>query len=359
MKNLKDIDHLIFEPAFFDRIWGGQKHRTELGLSSPADHSIGEAWLIADHPVHESVVKEGPFAGKTLRQLLDMDAPALLGKHAQLTHHGRFPLLLKILDAKQVLSVQVHPDDAHAKRLGEPDVGKTEMWHVLQADPGSELICGLEPNTTARQIRQAVEEGNLENLLTSFVAKAGDSVFVSAGTVHAIGGGNLLAEIQQNSDLTYRLYDFGRKGADGRQRELHIDKALEVTHYDAPPCGPSETISIKAGSSKRTFLAACSYFAAELVHVDGSYVRETRGESFSIVMPKTDGLHLQTQDGKVHLATWQAVFIPGATETWQLHGSGEALVYYVPQLHEDVVQPLLDEGHDPDQLARIGLGPDR
>ena len=184
-----------FEEGYFERIWGGNKLRSLLGKPAP-DARIGETWLIADHPHHESIVAEGPFQGQTLRQLLAHDQKAILGPRPKLTAQGRFPLLLKILDATQVLSVQVHPNDECAARLGEPDAGKTEMWHVLQADPGSELICGLDPGVTPKRFRQAVHDGSIENLMVRVPASEGLSLLVTAGTVHALGAGMVVAEIQ-------------------------------------------------------------------------------------------------------------------------------------------------------------------
>ena len=185
---LDTLGLLRFQEGFFERVWGGSKLRSLYGKDT-ADTPIGESWVISDHSSHESVVSEGRYAGQTLRQLLEADETAILGSRPSLTIHGRFPLLLKILDAADVLSVQVHPDDDAANRLGEPDVGKTEMWHVLQADPGSELICGLEASVTASSLAGAIEDGSIETQMTRFPAAEGTSLFVPAGTVHAICGG--------------------------------------------------------------------------------------------------------------------------------------------------------------------------
>ena len=155
-----EIGLLHFDEGYFDRIWGGQRLATLFGKDIPRDRPMGEAWLVSDHAVHVSTVDEGPHAGRTLRDLLKERPESILGTRAQLTVHGRFPLLLKVLDANDVLSVQVHPDDECAKRLDEPDVGKTEMWHVLHADPGSDLICGLDPGVTGETFQRAVRNGS-------------------------------------------------------------------------------------------------------------------------------------------------------------------------------------------------------
>nr|HPK00742.1 class I mannose-6-phosphate isomerase [Candidatus Hydrogenedentota bacterium] len=235
MPQARDWDILRFKERYYERVWGGQKLKALFGKPFPDNVPVGEAWLISDHPGDESVIDGGFWKGQTLQALLAADARALLGANARTTPAGRFPLLLKLLDAAESLSVQVHPDDACAERLGEPDVGKTEMWSVLQAEPGSELIYGLKPEVGREAFSNAVANGDIEPLLNRFPVQAGDSVFVSAGTVHAIGAGVVLAEIQQNSDLTYRIHDWGRLDSDGQPRTLHLEKALEAIHFSPTP----------------------------------------------------------------------------------------------------------------------------
>ena len=326
---LGNIGLLRFHEGFFERVWGGSKLRTLYGKDTP-DGPIGESWVISDHASHESVVCEGPYAGQTLRQLLEEDQDAILGSRPALTIHGRFPLLLKILDAADVLSVQVHPDDEAAKRLGEPDVGKTEMWHVLQADPGSELICGLEESVTAASLGSAIEEGSIETQMTRFPAAEGASLFVPAGTVHAICGGSVLAEIQQNSDLTYRLYDWGRVGTDGKPRELHVDKAMAVTHFGTPYPGPTEPLRLERHGTPCAVLASCREFAAELFDVSGAFTRTTAGESFHILMAKSGTLTIAAADDETTLSPGGAVLVPGCVDAYFVTGEGALLDYYVP-----------------------------
>lgn len=336
---------LSFEEAYFERIWGGDKLRTLYGKDIPQDKPIGEAWLIVDHHVHESAVAEGPHQGKTLRQLIEDDAQALLGTRAQLTMHGRFPLLLKILDARDVLSVQVHPDDACAKALGEPDVGKTEMWHVLQADPGSELICGLEPTVTADQFRKAVHDGSVETLMTRFKVSHGFSIFVGAGAVHAIGAGVVLAEIQQNSDLTYRIYDWGRVEAHGKPRSLHLDKAIRAIHFGAAGASLARPFEYAVANARCAILAACPYFAAELLTLKGTFRRHTRNESFHILLGKSGDLMVRHGHDELTVRAAQAVLVPGSLDVFEVVGYGSFLDYYVPDLERDIVTPLADAGH--------------
>lgn len=350
---------LHFKEAYFERIWGGQKLRAVYGKGIPADKPIGEAWLISDHTVHESVVDEGPLEGKSLRELLEADAGAVLGARATLTVHGRFPLLLKLLDAKDVLSVQVHPDDSRAEQLGEPDVGKTEMWHVLQADEGSELVCGLDPDVTPEHFKQALADGSLKNLLTRIPVRPGTSVFVLAGTVHALGAGILLAEIQQNSDLTYRIYDWDRVQDHGKPRPLHIDKALKAIHFGSAYRGEARTLEYTDAGTRRVVLGACKYFAAELVLVAGAFQRKTRGESFHIILAKTGTVDVQAGTSQRSLRPGEALMVPGDQDHFVATGNAEFLDYYVPDLARDIVIPLREAGYPPEEIVRLGGDPEK
>ncbi len=353
--NADNLGPLRFEEQYFERIWGGRRLESDLGKTIPADVPIGEAWLISDHPSAESVVAEGPFAGKTLRQLLDIDANAILGSRAQLTVHGRFPLLLKILDAADWLSVQVHPDDECAARLGEPDVGKTEMWHILHAEPNSELICGLDPSVDPDAFIAAARDGRLDAMLPRFTVAPGDAVFVRAGTVHAIGGGILLAEIQQNSDLTYRIYDWNRVDASGKGRELHLDKTRAATHFGSTHAGKQTPLELQdnSGAVKREILAACPYFAAERVRCSDAWRRATSRTSFHILLCIDGSAQVSAGSGISSLSMGQACLIPGTLPEFSVKGTCTVIDYYVPDLLEDVENPLQTAGHSRDAISRL------
>ncbi|MDQ1258172.1 MAG: Mannose-6-phosphate isomerase [Candidatus Hydrogenedentes bacterium] len=347
-----DIGLLRFKPLCFERIWGGRKLRDTFGLDAPADQPVGEAWLVADHPQCESVVVEGPFAGRTLRELLREDSSAILGTRAELTIHGRFPLLLKLLDAAEVLSVQVHPNDDTAAELGEPDVGKTEMWYVLDAEPGSELICGLTPHASRENLAQAVADGTVETLMNRFPVQVGSAIFVPAGMVHAIGAGILLAEIQQNSDLTYRLYDWGRLESDGRPRALHVDKALPVIDF-TPVSGLAHPLILESQGIRREVLAACRYFATERLAVDGSLERRIGGTTVHILLAVTGTLTVSAGPDEAQLNPGQAVLVAGGRKAFVIDGSGTVIDYYVPDLQQDIAQPLRACGHSEADIARL------
>ena len=318
---------LRFHEQYFERIWGGQQLRTLYGKPIPADKPIGEAWLISDHPSAVSVVSEGPHAGRTLHDLVEEDTVALLGSRSKLTPHGRFPLLLKLLDSTDVLSVQVHPDDATAAALGEPDVGKTEMWHILHADPGAELICGLQEGATPSLLRSAIEAGDLERYLVRFPVQPGDSVFVRAGTVHAIGKGIVLAEIQQNSDLTYRLYDWNRVDSAGKPRKLHIDKGIRATDFTL-----DTNQSIKIDNTLESYtscienIVSSKHFNVDILSCNSSTVF-TNKSIFHIIFCTYRNVTVSCGTQNISLDIGQCCLVPSCIETFTVSGTGKALVY--------------------------------
>ena len=352
------LDPIRFEERYFERIWGGRRLREHFGKPCPCDRPVGEAWLISDHPTCESLAVTGPCAGRTLQEILCAAPGALLGARPQPTRSGRFPLLLKLLDASDVLSVQVHPDDETAMRLAEQDVGKTEMWHVLESTPGSVLYCGLDDHVDRNMLAGAIASGDLESLLNRFEAKPGMSVFVAAGTLHAIGAGLLLAEIQQNSNLTYRCFDWNRLDASGAPRQLHIEKTLEATHFGHSHGGAADTLSYAVNGAEIEVLAACRYFAAERITIPGRFRRETGGASFHIVLAITGPVSLETEGVPVILQTGEAALIPGANASYTVTGPGIILAYYVPDLAGDIVAPLRRNGHSAEGIARLGGPPE-
>ncbi|MCC6488354.1 MAG: class I mannose-6-phosphate isomerase [Candidatus Hydrogenedentes bacterium] len=353
--DLNALGPLRFQEQYFDRIWGGRRLASAYGKPLPPDVPIGEAWLVSDHPSAESIVAGGPCAGLTLHQLLEQDSAAILGSRATLTVHGRFPLLLKLLDSSDWLSVQVHPDDECAARLGEPDVGKTEMWHILHAEPDSELICGLDPSVNRAGLLGAAEAGTLGALLPRFTVEPGDSVFVRAGTVHAIGDGIVLAEIQQNSDLTYRLYDWDRVDASGKPRALHLDKSAESIHFGSCHGGKSTPLIVPGDSpagGKREILAACRHFAAERIACPAQWRRETRSESFHLLLCIRGELTVSSGARDTHLAPGQACLVPGHFPAFEVDGPADFLDYHVPDLEIDIFSPLSGV-YSQEEIARV------
>jgi mannose-6-phosphate isomerase len=290
--------------------------------------SIGESWEISDREGDQSVVADGPLKGATLHELTVQYGERLIGRAA--LAKGRFPLLFKIIDAGQRLSVQVHPGDDLALRYNEPDPGKTEMWYVLAAEDGAQLMLGLQPGVGKQEFRDAVEAGRLEQQLNYVTVKAGDAFFLPAGCVHAIGAGIVLAEIQENSDLTYRVYDWGRVGPDGKPRELHLDKALTAINFDAPCVQPAAGVTMTEGGGKRTVLAACRYFVTEIVDVAARYSAEGAGHSFIIVFFVQGSTRVLWEGGELEARAGQSLLIPAELLEWRMEGPSRFLKFYVP-----------------------------
>lgn len=217
---------LTFQPRFKERVWGGRSLAALYGKPLPPDVPIGESWEISDRPGDESVVANGPLAGRTLRSLMEEQPGDILGDAAAAAH-GRFPLLCKILDARERLSLQVHPPE-RLSSLGEP---KTEMWYIAGAEPGAELFVGLKPGVTRQQFEESIRTGAVSGCFHRIAVKAGDAMFLPSGRVHAIGAGLVIFEIQQNSDTTFRVHDWNRVGLDGRPRELHLAQSLESIDF--------------------------------------------------------------------------------------------------------------------------------
>jgi mannose-6-phosphate isomerase len=213
---------LTFEPLLQERIWGGRRLADLYGKKLPSNVTIGESWEIVDRPEAQSIVRDGPFRGKTLHELWTQDRQSIFG---DVPDTARFPLILKILDAREKLSLQVHPPEKVAAKLGGE--AKTEFWYVAAADPGAELFVGLQDAMTPGQFKGALHSGTVADYVHRIRVKTGDAMFLPAGRLHAVGEGNFLIEIQQNSDTTYRVFDWNRVDAQGRPRQLHIDQALQ------------------------------------------------------------------------------------------------------------------------------------
>ncbi|MCA9265631.1 MAG: class I mannose-6-phosphate isomerase [Planctomycetales bacterium] len=256
------LDPLRFHPIFRHYLWGGHRLRTALRKATGTE-TCAESWEVVDHGQDQSVVSAGPLAGMTLHSLVLQFGEQLFGQHAP---QRSFPLLFKFLDASRDLSVQVHPDDAYAARLNPPDLGKTEAWIVLAAEPGSRIYAGLKPGVDRRSFARALAKGTVASCLHSFEPTVGDCVFIEAGTMHALGAGLLVAEIQQSSDTTYRVFDWNRVDQDGNPRQLHIEEALEVTDFACGPIGPQ--VPQPTEDTHRERLVACDKFVLDRWQVD-------------------------------------------------------------------------------------------
>jgi mannose-6-phosphate isomerase len=298
-------------------VWGGQRLGDDLGKPLPGPEPYGESWEVSDHVQHRSVVASGPFAGRNLRQLMEADRVNLLGKPA--SKYATFPWLVKFLDAKDWLSVQVHPDDEAVQRLWPGEGGKTEAWFILDAEPGSRIYAGLKSGVTEKDLRRALQEGTVADCLHQFDPVPGDCLFLMAGTVHAVGGGVLMAEVQQTSDATFRLYDWGRKDHQGRARELHLEQAMACIDWQ---CGPVDPIKTQAfgrdNSSKagyhRQALVHCPFFSLEYVNSCEPFPLGGLEAMQVAIVVEGRGV-IETRTGVEELTTGQTMLLPAAMPT--------------------------------------------
>jgi mannose-6-phosphate isomerase len=257
------MDPLVFEPYFRPQVWGGRRLEQFLGRPLPDERDFGEAWMLSAQSLHVSRVAEGPLQGSLLSDLWSSRAAQLDGQA-----HGPaapFPLLIKFLDCRELLSIQVHPNDQIARELGAGELGKSEAWVVLDAEPAARIYAGLRQGTTCDDVRRQLDRGTLAESLHEFSPRKGDCLFLPAGVVHAVGGGVLLAEVQQSSDATFRLFDWNRLGADGKPRTLHRDEALRSIDWTAGPVTPAVGSPLEglAPGNRGQRLVACPHFTLD------------------------------------------------------------------------------------------------
>jgi mannose-6-phosphate isomerase len=343
---------LRFEDTLKEKIWGGRKLADLFGKPVPQDARIGESWEISDRDGDQSVVAEGPLKGATLGELVERYGERLVGKCP--LAKGRFPLLFKIIDAQQTLSVQVHPTDELADKYGELDPGKTEMWYVLHADEGAQLMLGLRPDVTKESFVEAIHTGRFDECLNYLDVKPGDAFLIPAGTVHALGAGILLVEIQENSDLTYRIYDWGRVGSDGKPRETHLEKALTAISFGKCPPEHLPGVTLAEGNNTRTLLAACRYFATEVLEISDVHSEEVPGRSFSILFVMRGEPRLLWDGGELLARKGQSLLVPAEMREWSIKGKGSLLRMYVPDIEADIVERLSKNGVAEHDIRLLG-----
>lgn len=313
------------KPAFKDYLWGGTRLRDDFGKECDFD-KVAESWELSCHKDGNSVVAEGEFAGLTLAQYIEKEGKSVLGTNCE--KFENFPILIKLIDAKDNLSVQVHPNNEYAQRV-EGEYGKTEMWYVVDCDEGASLLYGFKHNITKEEFRERIENNTLLEVTNSVPVKKGDVFFIEAGTLHAIGKGILIAEIQQNSNTTYRIYDYGRVGADGKPRQLHIDKAVDVTNLcPAKPYPQSEPVDMDGWTKKR--LAKCEYFTVDVINVDTSAALEADKSSFVNILVLDGGCVLSSEgNDAVELKKGDSVFIPAGLGKFELTGKCSAVMTHI------------------------------
>jgi mannose-6-phosphate isomerase len=326
-----------FRPVLRRCLWGGRRLATSLGKRLPPGNDWAESWEITDHGTSQSVVEFGALAGATLHELVGRSGRELLGRHAP---QPRFPLLLKFLDAADTLSVQVHPNDAQAARLDPPDAGKTEAWLVIEAVPGSLIYAGLKPGVDRERLLAAIDQqsgrqetglspSTFDDCLNSFAASSGDCVFLPAGTVHALGAGILVAEIQQSSDATFRLSDWNRLGPDGRPRPLHIEQGLDAVDFARGPVMPQRPRPTDQPQVSR--LVECDKFVWDRLDLD-SPVSIGGDDRCHILTVLEGGLRIEGDPANSILPRGGSALLPASLGRLQLDPQGRTVLLdaYLP-----------------------------
>lgn len=309
---------LKLNPVFKDYLWGGTKLRDEYGFKSNLD-KLAEGWMLSCHKDGENTVANGEFSGKTLTEVVK-DNPEFLGENGKKFEY--FPILIKLIDAKNDLSVQVHPDNDYAMRV-EKEYGKTECWYILDCEEGAELIYGFNREISSEEFRERIKKNTFLETVNKVKVKKGDLFFIEAGTLHAIGKGILLAEIQQNSNTTYRVYDYGRLGADGKPRELHVEKAIDVTNCTPPTRSTKPEGELTEYDDYSTqLLTQCDLFNVKKVSVKNTFDGVADGKSFVSLLVidgngAIDGMKIEKGD---------SLFIPANYGTFTVSGNLEIII---------------------------------
>lgn len=298
-------------------LWGGNKLTAFKGLPA-SDEPIGESWELSAVPGHESIVAEGPDKGLTLTELVQRYRADLVGENVYRRYGDGFPLLIKLIDAKRDLSIQVHPDDEMAQRVHGCS-GKTEMWYVIDTDDGALIHTGFNRAITPEEFDRRLSDDTLMDAITSMPSKSGDVFFIPAGQIHAIGAGNLLAEIQQSSDITYRVYDYGRRDANGNLRELHTRQAREALNFDVVDSMVHYTVDEQSGV---TTLVACPQFEVSRIDVAGDMQIELPDAFFAVVC--IDGAVELSAEGLsgASLRRGETALVPAVARSLAISGKG-------------------------------------
>lgn len=317
---------LKFKPIVKDKIWGGSKLEELYGKKPNGLPNIGESWELSGYPSDVSVVSNGYLAGKTLQELLDTYKEQLVGSRVYSRFGNSFPLLFKLIHAEDDLSIQVHPNDSVAMKRHK-SLGKTEMWYVMHAEPGAELTIGFNKNYSKKKYLQALAGDKVEELLQRVPVEPGDCFFIPAGLVHAIGKGIVLAEIQESSDATYRIYDYKRKDAEGNERELHTELALGVINFKASKNPKTE---YTPALNKFVPLVKCEYFTTELLEFDKKITLPYNlTETFVVYMCLEGSFDASAGTSIVHVKKGETMMLPAGIKYPTLIPNGKAKVLEV------------------------------
>ena len=305
-------------PEFKESIWGGNKLKTDYNKKSELNN-IAESWELTVRPDGMNTIADGEFKGYTMEEYIDEKGFSVVTDK----NLDRFPLLIKFIDAEDNLSIQVHPDDEYAMDKAN-SLGKTEMWYVIDAKPGAKLVYGLKPGCDVKSLGEAISNGTVEDQLNYVNVKKGDVFFIPSGLVHAIGAGILLAEIQQNSNITYRVYDYNRLGKDGKPRELHVTDALNVIVNRSE----DEINKIRYSKCEKTptCLASCEYFTVDKYNLNGKITLSTGCDSFNSVLCLDGNAQITYNDEKFIITKGDSYYVPANIGEYSIEGAAELIV---------------------------------
>lgn len=385
----KEIYPLKFNEIFKEKIWGGRRLESFLGKKLPKDKSIGESWELVDHREDISVVRNGKYRDDNLKSLIKNFEKELVGKDVKLSRGERFPLLFKFIDASKKLSIQVHPDDEYAYHNERDEIGKTEAWYVVWAKPRAQLICGLKEHMSRRRFKKVIESKKIGSYLNYINVYKGDLIFIPPGTIHTIMGGVLLAEIQQNSDATYRIFDWDRVDRHGKSRELHIDKALDVIDFSLVRNYKVQPLSINIDRNVIKYLIACEKFAVELCEIFDEYKLDCDGSKFYILsFLEGNGQIFYGNESDINLNTktldikkGETILLPALLGKTTIKTDSKLrenelrdnrlknnklrsnkirenklkfLKFYIPDITKDIIKPLINKGFTKQDIISLG-----
>jgi mannose-6-phosphate isomerase len=341
---------LKFIPAYKHNIWGG-RNLEKLGKALP-EGKIAEAWEVSSHSDGLSIISNGIFQGFSLKELIEKCPQDVMGLEIWKHYKTYFPLLFKLIDANDKLSVQVHPDDDYARINENNRFGKHEAWYIIDAKPDAKIVYGLKPGMDKAVFSRSVCENKTESCLNYIDVFPGDTIDVQPGIVHAIGEGIVLAEIQQNSNLTYRVYDYNRLDDKGNSRPLHIKKALEVIDFNINiNMTKSKGLEIQIGSgSTKIYKLSNRYFSLELLNISEEFEVNTKGNKFCIYFFLEGEALIKYYEGTTYAKKGETVLIPASLGEYIIGGNFRALKTYVPDLQQDIISPLIKAGFSIDEI---------
>lgn len=314
---------IFLEPEFKDYIWGGQKLKKIFNKKVKNEECTAESWEISTNENGESIIKNGKYIGKTLTELFNEESSKKEIFGTKCLDLEKFPILIKFIDANQSLSVQVHPDNEYAKKH-ENSYGKTEMWYILDCEPGAQIICGVKSGVTKEMLEKSMNSDKIAEYLNYIDVKKGDAIYIPSGTIHALLGKTLVAEVQQNSNITYRVYDWGRVDKDGKSRELHIQKALDVINTKKSP-----QIKKIENNSEKVNIVKSEFFTTDKINVKNKFQENILGESF-IAFNVIEGNGILKVANQIYeIKKGDSFIIPACAKLYELEGTIELLKSYV------------------------------